>query len=45
MWKHDFTHVLKDHILLFGDIKHMGSLIESIRRFTFQEIVYVSDKT
>ena len=43
MWRDDYSH-LKDHILVFGDIEAMPTLIECLRHFTNNYICYVSDK-
>jgi len=43
MWRDDYSH-LKDHILIFGHIEAMPTLIECLRHFTNNYICYVSDK-
>ncbi|CDW86696.1 cation channel family protein [Stylonychia lemnae] len=43
MWRDDLSY-LKDHILIFGDIEAMPTLIECLRNFTNNYICYVSDK-
>lgn len=43
MWRDDYSH-LTDHILVFGDIESMPTLIECLRHFTNNYICYVSDR-
>ena len=42
MWRDDYSH-LKDHILVFGEIDCLPTLIECLRHFTNNYICYVSD--
>lgn len=43
MWRDDFSH-LSDHILVFGEIESLPTLIECLRHFSNNYICYVSDK-
>ena len=43
MWRDDFTH-LSDHVLVFGDIHALPTLIECLRHFTSNYICFVSDR-
>lgn len=43
MWRDDYSH-LHDHILVFGEIESLPTLIECLRHFTNNYICYVSDK-
>ena len=44
MWKTDFSKDLYDHIIIFGDIECLPTLIQSLRGFTNKLICFVSDK-
>jgi len=44
MWRDDICTNMSGHILVFGDIESLPTLIECLRHFTHNFICFVSDK-
>lgn len=45
MWETDLRGVIKNHIIIFGQLDHLPALLTALKHYSNQHICFVSDKS